>query len=248
MNLKNYIYESLNVFKITKEQFIDIFNSVDSMDCYEDEYINKYAELCGGYKNYINLVHYLDWHRNSKDIDKLYDQIQNAPQRKIDKILGVGTYGAVFDFGKDRVIKVFGPEHNKMSSKANKYENKFYEYCLKHNFKYFPKVYKFVKDKYVIMEKLETSTPELKDFYKKVMKDKPEFNECILYQVKYSDKNQRDVLNSKEDKKLYDWCWDVKKEFEKIASPSEYTYYPGDFTSNNIGLRPGTKEIVYFDI
>lgn len=196
---------------------------------------------------------------------------------KLSRILGSGSYGVVFDIGDNKVCKLLNP-----MEKENPADETFYKFCKSSKRTVnFPKVYRYVPNKYVVMERLDIDTPLKNKYYKIIFHQTIRCpQDCIIYggaeEVKKIPKNSLvtiglftvDYVTAKDDvkiiwdllnddqKKAIQWAIDVQDTIidAGIWGPKSHlnarscTFYSDLCNPNNIGQRPGTKEIVAFDI
>lgn len=188
-----------------------------------------------GMKYFRLLIGYAEGYYYGDNADQLYDSIKNMPLKRLESLLGAGSYGTVLDLGHGKVLKWF--HAHTLSDHSHKLTMKFFDWCLKNDYPYFPKVYK-VTEKYVVMEKLDMQ-PE-----KKLKK----YNTFLKTVVSY-----RDVINFVKGKApkpkfhhSYKECWDWHVSVCK-AMMSMGIDYPSDLHTSNLGIRPSTGEVVYFD-
>lgn len=196
---------------------------------------------------------------------------------KLSRILGSGSYGVVFDIGDNKVCKLLNP-----MEKENLADEAFYKFCKSSKRTVnFPKVYRYVPKKYVVMERLDIDTPLKLKYYDIIFhqtircpqdctvyggdKDKENVSKNAIVKIGYFTADYvtaekdikiiRDLLNN-DQKKAVRWAIDVQDTIidAGIWGPKSHlnagfcTFYSDLCNPNNIGQRPGTKEIVAFDI
>lgn len=161
----------------------------------------------------------------SCDADRIWEQLGKYPARHIAKIAGGGNSALVYTSG-DKVIKMF---YAPMSDR----ERRFYEYCMRNKHRFLPRVYRIGLN-YVVMERLETFTSECRRY------DRVTFHEGfpVMYRVVQDMKPYTGP-----DHDIYGWNIEVSQILAGLGM-----YYPGDIRLANLGERPGTKEIVCFDV
>ena len=193
---------------------------------------------------------------------------------KLSRILGSGSYGVVFDIGDNKVCKLLNP-----MEKERLVDEAFYKFCKSSKRTVnFPKVYRYVPKKYVVMERLDIDTP-LKHKYHDIIfhqtircpqdctiyggdrgKEKIHKNSLAtigLFTVDYATAKDDvkiiwDLLND-DQKKAIQWAIDVQDTIRDAGIRGPFgdgfcTFYSDLCSPDNMGQRPGTKEIVAFDI
>lgn len=174
--------------------------------------------------------------QSTTSIEEFYNALKNIPLDRYKRVIGAGSSGVILSF-KDKVIKIFHGARIKTN------ELPFFEWCLKHKSKVFPRVYKIGKN-WCTMEKLKTGTPKC-IMYMDIINNFPIKNFSL-----YSDISKGNVLSdtsklTKEQLEVYNWCLEVKREMDDMKS--KYIKYPGDLALNNIGERDN-GEVVFFDV
>ena len=183
------------------------------------------------------------------DLKTFYENFKLIPISRLSKLLGSGSNGIVLDMGS-RCLKLF--YGNKIPSD----DKKFYKYIMKNPHPNFPKIYRMGTN-WVVMEKLLMYTDLCKEYSKLFDVDV----QYIEYGLKRKQKAKLykiagRIATTKLDKhlpkifidddiveKVLHWCIDCAQIFKEI----DY-YWPGDLALKNIGERPDTHEVVYFDI
>ena len=242
-----YIYieedrERIGELPFTREEWAEFCEAIfdggyDDSQMYtilQKRLMKKYGKT-EGWKYFKLLIGYVEGYYYGSTADKLYDDIQHIPLKRLESMLGAGSYGTALDLGNDRVLKWF--HTNTLTERDHKLTMRFFNWCLKNNHPYFPKVYK-VTEKYVVMEKLSMEPK------KKIEK----YNSFIKNVVSY-----RDVINfikgTAEKPKFhhsYKECWDWHVSVCKAMMSMDIAY-PSDLHTGNLGIRPSTGEVVYFD-
>ena len=190
------------------------------------------------------------------DMDVLYDILCNVPLKRLDKMLGAGSYGIVIDCG-DRVIKWF--HKNTPMTDA---DDRFYEYCMEHpESKVFPIVYKMGPN-YVVLEKLKTDTPKCQKYNewlgwspKRVVpitlpkidskNGGTTMEKCIWNYKKYKNQIDKVVKQLPHDiQEIFQWGLEAYKHLQQVE-PGVSNFV--DLRLANIGERKN-GEIVWFDI
>lgn len=166
-----------------------------------------------------------------EDIKLMYDELQRIPLERLPRILGAGSEGSVIAISDDKVIKWFH-KHNAVSKPEEML--KLYRYILEHPHKNFPKIYK-VTEKYVVLERLETKSSLIKQYDLKYSAE-----ESIKKAVYYGKPMPKDIPA-----KILNWHVECCKYLKDGGF--DYTY-PGDLRTKNMGVRPKTKEVVWFDL
>lgn len=180
------------------------------------------------------LIGYIEGSYNGKNAHKLYSDLKRMPIPRLKRLLGAGSYGAALNIGDDKVLKWF-------HTRINKTDKKFYAWCMKNEHPYFPRVYK-VTPKYVIMEKLETNTDKCKEYGSFI--EKRTLDEAMWEVIKkfVKGKEKQPKLTAKE-KEIWDWQVEVCKVISKLNID-----YPADMFPRNLGIRPSTGDVVWFDV
>ena len=172
---------------------------------------------------------FIDPWKHIDAIEYSYNSICSLPVEIFDKVLGVGFNGMVFEYDKDKVIKIA----------INNFPNPelvLFQYQKVNNLAIFPQIYT-VSENYVVMERLLTSSTKLNrfnDYIKEYIKIN--FLEEISYRT----------LNTNIEQ--------LPQEFRSFVEELQFSLqkvfnYPsiGDIKIENIGERESTGEIVIFD-
>lgn len=162
-------------------------------------------------------------------IEYSYNSICSLPVEILDKVLGFGYNGMVFEYDEEKVIKIA----------INNFPNTelaFFQYQKIHNRAIFPKIFS-ISDNYVIMERLLTSSAKLNrfnDYIKEYIK--LNFLEEISYRT----------LNTNIEQLPQEFRSFVE---ELQISLQEIFNFPsiGDIKIENIGERESTGKVVIFD-
>ena len=166
-----------------------------------------------------------------------YDSLSKLPIRYILDSLGAGGFGVVFEYPFGRIEKIsyrgFIEE-----------EMKFYKYLLNHPLSIFPKIYTLEKDQ-VIMEKVDVDGSPKLDKYKKwiekyIIRISPKSYPYFPYREANWELMKEELGKSHE---FYKFVKKVENELEKIYGHKTIE----DLSKSNIGIRPKTGEIVFFD-
>ena len=238
-SLYTYIEEARQYakFPMSYEQFEKLVLLHD--DCNDDE-AESLAKDAGIPEDMIwTLFGYIEGNYRpnhaEEDIQSMYNELQKIPLSRLPRILGAGSEGGVIAISNDKVIKWYH-KYNMVSSPEDNFE--IYQYFLEHPHKNFPKIYKVTK-KYVVMERLEMDESKLRPYDLKFSVLK-----AIHDAVYYNKPLPKDVPA-----KVLNWhmeCCKVMKEYGESHKMRDI--YPGDLRLKNIGLRPKTKEVVWFDL
>ena len=166
-----------------------------------------------------------------------YDSLSKLPIRYILDSLGAGGFGVVFEYPFGRIEKIsyqgFVEE-----------EMKFYKYLLKHPLSIFPKIYTLEKDQ-VVMEKVDVDgSPKLDKYKEWIEKYTIKISPKSYPNIPYKEANWKLMKEELgEGHEFYKFIKNVESELEKI-----YGYKTiGDLSKSNIGIRPKTGEIIFFD-
>lgn len=156
------------------------------------------------------------------------------------KLIGDGQGGFVYEYGEDKVIKVF--KYN------GEYDSKFYPLCISGISKHLPIVYEYNKE-YVIMEKLEINTM-LCQKYIAVFRDywmKKVFSR--VYSKEHWEQKYQDIYDDWKanwkgfNKKVFDWCVEL---YDVLITVRTHPF--SDLRLSNIGQRPKTNDVIFFDV
>ena len=224
--------------RFVKECILDNeFDDTLIWDEMKDLIIKKYNEKTWEmFKGWCESVYEFHNGRNSKiSLKQFYDELSLIPLDRVMRGLGAGSNGVVWEVSKDKVIKLFYNDHIKQQDKI------FLEYCLNHQTKVFPEIYK-IGDNWVMMEKLKTFTPKLKKWFEYI--DDKKFEGKTIYDWTI-EKNVDESIFDDFGKDVYKWCKMCQEEFKHINSP--YVTWPGDLFLKNCGER-NNGDIVFFDI
>ena len=196
--------------------------------------MKKYGKKDGW--NYFKLlIGYIEGYFYGSTADQLYDDLLNLPLKRLESMLGAGSYGTALDLGGGRVMKWF--HKNTLAERSHKVTMRFFNWCLKNNHPYFPKVYK-VTEKYVVMEKLAMEPKKKIEKYNTFIKNVVDYRDVIAF-VKGEGMKPKFHYT-------YNECWDWHVSVCK-AMMAMGIDYPSDLHTGNLGIRPGTGEVVYFD-
>ena len=163
-----------------------------------------------------------------------YTSLQKLPLRYICDSLGAGGFGVVFEYPFNRIEKI-------SYRGFVKEELDFYKYLLKNPLPIFPKIYTLEKDQ-VIMEKLDVNSSPRLDKYKELI-DKYMIRR-IGNSMPFREVNW-ELINKELGKshEFYKFIENIESGLEKIYGFKTV----GDLSRNNIGIRPKTGEVVFFD-
>lgn len=164
-------------------------------------------------------------------IQRIYNELQKIPLERVPRILGAGSEGSVIAVGDDKVIKWFH-KYNTIHKPEEIFN--LYQYIFKHPHKNFPKIYK-VTDKYIVLERLDTKSniPRMYDIDYTTMQG---IRDSVYYGKSMPKGVPARILN-----------WHI--ECCRYLKDSGFDYfYPGDIRVKNMGVRPKTKEVVWFDL
>lgn len=224
---KSYVYEDQpNIDKIILDKFMQAFGK-------------------GGYSKYYAFREFvyemiIQFNKMNVDVDDnivhfMYDKFCSVPTSTVNRLVGAGAAGSAFEVN-NKIIKVF------YRSNIIPLFRRFYEYCLKHDSKYFPKVYRLGKN-YVIMEKLKTNTSKIKKMFRILDASIPELG--LTFYRAYKEDKLRRIQLTKEQQRIKDWLDGMSKELWENNLLDEGDL--GDLKHDNLGEREdGT--IVFFDI
>lgn len=188
------------------------------------------------FKGWCESVYEFHGGRNSKiSIKQFYDELSLIPMDRIKNGVGAGSYGVAWTIGRDKVIKLYYSDHIKHQDKI------FIDYCYKNKSKVFPKIYKIGKN-WIILEKLKTFTPKLKQWFEYLEEKK--FNGKTIYNWSM-EKNVDKSIFDDFGRDVYDWCKQCQAEFNNINS--RYVTWPGDLFLKNCGERDN-GDIIFFDV
>lgn len=151
--------------------------------------------------------------------DEFVNSIMKMPIDRKARLLGVGSEGMVFDNG-DRIVKCAYPGSTFGKGKGDP-ALIWLKYAKDHFGEHpsIPRIYKY-SNKFLVMEKLDVKKP----------KDLPLLNDFVKQ------------INSKNRTNSY--VIEFVELYEKVTG--ERADY-GDISIHNIGVRPGTQDIVVFD-
>lgn len=195
--------------------------------------------------------------------EQIIQTLRTTPLDRLSRMIGAGSYGAVLEYDKDKVIKWF---HGRSGIDAD--DNKFYNECKKKGGKGspLPKIYKIGRN-YVVMEKLLTLTPKCREYAKIFDDQKYDVSSgrwwmSNIINHKYAGDRYRryDHLSKEEAERDFMDLEMIASSDRKVAEVFEWYMkmhdilveieigFPSDIRLMNIGERPGTHEIVAFDI
>ena len=123
---KSYVYEDQpNIDKIILDKFVQAFGKGGH---------GKYY----AFKEFVSEM-IVQFNKMKLDVDDnivrfMYDKFCSVPASTVNRLIGAGAAGSAFEVN-NKIIKVF------YRNNIIPLLQKFYEYCLKHDSKYFPKVY-----------------------------------------------------------------------------------------------------------
>lgn len=182
---------------------------------------------------------------NDSAIKYSYDRINKIPKRYIIDSIGNGWFGLVFNYGDDEIEKI--------SFKGfSETEYKFYQYLINNSSfnNIFPKIRALSEDQ-VIMERLNTDdtvSNKLKEYRELVRKYISGGAGVMAYRSIHGgikpvalDKMYKDLGP---DHEFCKWIENIQRGIKTIFG---YRKSVGDLHASNIGERPGTGEIIYFD-
>lgn len=249
--------ERLTQLPFSLEQFKQFVIACDDYNEDDPEYqnIQKIVTKEYGERVWRGLLGWVEGTQWQSDPQDLYNILCWLPKDRIGRVLGAGSYGSVIDMG-DKVCKLF---HKNTPMEAN--DRKFYEYCMTHNCKQFPIVYKIGKH-YVIMEKLQTNTNRCKEYNDWVgwspknfvpislpetdtQDGKTTIEDCCKYYLDHKKDIDKAIKQlPKIGQEVFEWALEVWNNIRK-AVPGANSFM--DMRLANIGERKN-KEIVWFDI
>lgn len=243
----------LGEFPFTLKEFSQAAQTMFDYEEDDEMYkrVQEYVEGKYGEKAWRTLLGWMQGTFYGVDMETLYKTVQNLPLDRIDRAIGAGSFGAVFTYDNDKVIKWYH-KNFPMSS----IDRRYYEYCLSNSEYFLPKVYRVGKN-FVIMEKLNMNTARCKrydsvSFSQKIKIGQRECAMCWYVKdavYKGDDASLanltklKEMFSSGENKKILQWNIDAANTLKKLKIE-----YPSDIRLRNIGERPGSKNIVCFDI
>lgn len=213
VDIMNQFEDRINKYYNNSRAFDIIFGY--SVTLYKSQFESKYA-----------LFNKSTESDRRKAVKFVYNKLSKLPKNWIDKALGSGMYGVVFNWDKDKILKIY---FNGIKSG----EKRFWTGLKNTPVKEFPKIYD-VSDDYLLEEKLsfDKSNPKLKKYIKYInlIKDK---------RLPSGISNKIDEIK---DKEFINWI-------DNILDTIGYYYgvpMVGDLHENNIGIR-SNGDIVYSD-
>lgn len=221
---------------LTRKEFGELTQSmVDWDDARRDELLAKVPE-----EYQRALINYLEAYFDFSKVDnmeyrkKFYADMYSIPVQRLKKLLGIGGFGSVIDLGNGKVIKWYHKKFMKDPEMVSMI--KFYKYCKDHPHPNFPVVHK-VTDKYVVMEKLDLELARIRKYMIGVINEIQISNHVRKgAPLNIDDNTPEEVIN-----------WHIEC-CKYVNTALGRDAYPGDMRINNVGVRPKTKEIVWFDI
>lgn len=184
----------------------------------------------------------------STSAEEMYKILSNMPTSTIKRVLGSGSYGAAIEAG-DRVIKVFHRDRD-----MERTDREFFQYCMTHDSRVFPRVYKLGK-KFVVLEKLQMKTPKCIKYdkwlgpnsHKQKTTACPYTVEQLAQNIVKGNKDQKMnkacVHLPAEAKECLDWAVIALIELEYVCGFTSFS----DLRLMNIGERQDGS-IIWFDI
>lgn len=195
--------------------------------------------------------------------EQIIQTLKATPLDRLARMIGAGSFGAVLDYDRDKVIKWF---HSRDGIDAD--DMKFYNECKKEGGKGspLPQIYRIGRN-YVVMEKLLTMTPKCK-MYARIFDDRKydvssgRWWMSNIINHKYADDLYRryDHMSKEEADRDFEDLHGIASSDRKVAEVLEWYMkmhdilagigigFPSDIRLMNIGERPSTHEIVAFDI
>ena len=253
--LKEYLFEArvtVGNLPFSLELFTNFINdaildeNLDDSQYWEEMeeiVIDKYGKkIWEWFKNWITAYSLV---QNEMSIEQLYEYISKTPLDRLNKVMGAGGYGVVFDIGNNKVIK-FKYKNSGWGMEHDEIYDKFYNYCLNRKSKILPYVYKYTPN-YIIMEKLKPNTPKCKKYYKVIEEKDFNVNGTKMSMVKII-ANNIDYEFTGFDKEVYEWMLELKKEMIAYSGREiNSNYWYGDMRPANLGERKN-GDIVFFDV
>lgn len=184
-------------------------------------------------------------------IEEFYRMFGNLKWDNMKRLVGVGSYGAVFGKDDDKVIKFF---FNGMTEQ----DKEFFSVCKEHpELKMFPTVYAFGKN-WAVMEKLDVNSPKVNKYNeylfrlksaKKHLFDGKVLSDYISNYAEGKEIPEGFFYEMKRDKTAVEiWKWiesidkACKKYFSKKLQMNWLDWHPGNFGQRKNG------EMVFFDV
>lgn len=163
--------------------------------------------------------------------DELWGRIGQYNTKHIPQIIAGGNSATVYSYGRHRVIK-------KYYNEVFDHDRRFYEYCMNRWKPFLPRVYRIGKD-YVVMERLNTYSPLCRAYDEHTFR-KPIYNHLPMYRMI---QDRIPLKCSGFEQEIYQWNLDVCKTLKDLNR-----MYPADIRLANLGERPGSNQIVCFDV